>query len=226
MLPDWFIRFDATFEKARGQAYVSKMWTNMKRNSHLVPARNHGKKLIQHRLSVGGNSLTVYPKKTATTRTGTRRTQTCEWFHFCGSCCKFWPSVRRQLHWSDLPFRPRPAVQWCPPGSLHNHWLPVHQTSPTHLHTRDEKRLSWWQTQPLYIFHFAVLWWKHRTIASLGMIFTATLVERGCLRLPPAHLVVVLIAVLHRWTIEAIVFLCKTSKQRRKLWCNRISEMA
>ena len=33
-----------------------------------------------------------------------------------------------------------------------------------------------------------------------------------CLPLPPAHLVVVLVAVLQGWTIEAIVFLCKTSK--------------
>ena len=50
--------------------------------------------------------------------------------------------------------------------------------------------------------------------------------QRGCLSLPPAHLVVVLVAVLHRWTIQATVFLCKTSKQRRKLLCKRISEMA
>ncbi len=31
-------------------------------------------------------------------------------------------------------------------------------------------------------------------------------------------------AVLHGWTIEAVVFLCKTSKQSRKLWCNRIRD--
>ncbi len=56
-------------------------------------------------------------------------------------------------------------------------------------------------------------------------LFAPTLVEQGCLSLPPAHLVV-LFAVLHGSTIEAIVFLCETSKQRRKLWCKRIGEMA
>ena len=39
------------------------------------------------------------------------------------------------------------------------------------------------------------------------ILFAATLVECGCFSRPPAHLVVVLVALLHRWTIWAIVFL-------------------
>ncbi len=45
-------------------------------------------------------------------------------------------------------------------------------------------------------------------------IIAATLVERGCLSITPAHLVVVLAALLHGWIIGAIVFLCKTTKQK------------
>ena len=47
---------------------------------------------------------------------------------------------------------------------------------------------------------------------------TATLEECGCLSPFPAQVVVVLAALLHRWTIGAIVFLCKTSKQKKFLY--------
>ena len=49
------------------------------------------------------------------------------------------------------------------------------------------------------------------------LLFAATLEEFGCLSPFPAHLVVILVALLHQWTLGvgswAIVFLCKTSKQ-------------
>ena len=69
-----------------------------------------------------------------------------------------------------------------------------------------------------------------KSVASCGMSFHTNNCSHASivgvsLFLHP-KLVAVLVAVLHGWTIEAIVLLCKTSKQSRKLWCNRIREMA
>ncbi len=50
--------------------------------------------------------------------------------------------------------------------------------------------------------------------------------EHSVLSITQPHLVVVLVALLHRWTIGAIIFLCKTSKQKIFLLCNRISAVA
>ncbi len=66
----------------------------------------------------------------------------------------------------------------------------------------------------------------HHMKVTLKRIFAATLVRALVLSISQPHLVVVLAALLHRWTIGAIVFLCKTSKQKKILLCNRISTLA
>ncbi len=74
------------------------------------------------------------------------------------------------------------------------------------------------------------LWSPNTTLR----LFAATLIERGCLGVSPAYLVVVLVAVLHGWTIGYIVFSFKTSKQKKKFllafffffWFRIISEVA
>ncbi len=63
--------------------------------------------------------------------------------------------------------------------------------------------------------------------SARNWLFAAT--AEDCLSPCRAKVVVVLAALLHRWTIGAIVFLCKTSKQKNSyaiLLCNRISAVA
>ncbi len=57
-------------------------------------------------------------------------------------------------------------------------------------------------------------------------LVAATLAREWVLSITQPYLVVVLVALLHRWTIGAIVFLCKTSNQKRFWLCNGISAVA
>ena len=67
---------------------------------------------------------------------------------------------------------------------------------------------------------------KLSRISEISLFLQPRSIEQWVLSISQAHLVVVLVALLHGWIIGAIVFLCKTSKQKNFWFCNGISAVA